>query len=77
MGPDIRANAICPGVVRTEMTRYIWENPEHTERAAGRTALKRLGEPEDVARAALFLSTEDSGFTTGSEITVDGGFSWR
>ena len=77
LGPDIRANAICPGVVRTEMTRYIWENPEHTERAAGRTALKRLGEPEDVARAALFLSTEDSGFTTGSEITVDGGFSWR
>lgn len=77
LGPKIRANTICPGVIKTEMTRYIWENPEHTERAADRTALKRLGNVEDVARAALYLSTEDSAFTTGTEIPVDGGFAWR
>jgi NAD(P)-dependent dehydrogenase (short-subunit alcohol dehydrogenase family) len=77
LGPNIRANSICPGVIRTEMTRYLWENPEHAERAADRVALKRLGEPSDVARAALFFSTEDSGFTTGTEFPVDGGFSWR
>jgi NAD(P)-dependent dehydrogenase (short-subunit alcohol dehydrogenase family) len=77
LGPNIRCNAVCPGVIRTEMTRYIWENPEHTQRAAERTALKRLGDPEDVARAALYLISEESGFTTGSEIVVDGGFSWR
>ena len=77
LGPNIRANTICPGVIKTEMTRYLWENPEHTARAADRVALKRLGETEDVARAALFFSTEDSGFTTGTELPVDGGFSWR
>jgi NAD(P)-dependent dehydrogenase (short-subunit alcohol dehydrogenase family) len=77
LGPAIRANCICPGVIKTEMTRYLWENPEHTARAADRVALKRLGEVGDVARAALFFSTEDSGFTTGTELPVDGGFSWR
>jgi NAD(P)-dependent dehydrogenase (short-subunit alcohol dehydrogenase family) len=77
LGPRIRCNAVCPGVIRTEMTRYIWENPEHSRRAADRTALKRLGNPEDVARAALYLSSDESGFTTGTEITVDGGFCWR
>ncbi|MEJ5975863.1 SDR family NAD(P)-dependent oxidoreductase [Novosphingobium sp. PS1R-30] len=77
LGPNIRANSICPGVIKTEMTRYLWENAEHTARAADRVALKRLGEPGDVARAALFFSTEDSGFTTGTELPVDGGFSWR
>ncbi len=76
LGPNIRANSICPGVIKTEMTRYLWENPEHSARAADRVALKRLGLPEDVAKAALFFSTEDSGFTTGTELPVDGGFSW-
>ena len=77
LGPKIRANAICPGVVKTEMTRYLWENPEHSARAADRVALRRLGEVEDVSRAALFFTTEDSSFTTGAWVPVDGGFAWR
>lgn len=77
LGPNIRANAICPGVIKTDMTQYLWENPEHAARAADRVALGRLGEVEDVARAALFFTTEDSSFTTGAWVPVDGGFAWR
>lgn len=77
LGPTIRANAICPGVIRTEMTRYLWENEQHAALAADRVAMKRLGAVEDIASAALFFSTEDSAFTTGAYLPVDGGFSWR
>jgi 3-oxoacyl-[acyl-carrier protein] reductase len=77
LGPQIRANCICPGVIKTEMTRYLWENPEHAQRASERVALKRLGGPEEVAKAALYLTSDDSAFTTGTEILADGGFTWR
>jgi NAD(P)-dependent dehydrogenase (short-subunit alcohol dehydrogenase family) len=77
LGPAIRCNAICPGVIQTEMTRHIWESPEHAARAAERTALKRIGSPKEIAAAALYLSSSESGFITGTEIVVDGGFSWR
>lgn len=77
LGPKIRANTICPGTIATEMTRYILENPEHRQRAADRAALKTIGQPEHIAQAALYLTSEASGFTTGTEITVDGGVSWR
>ena len=76
LGPSIRANAICPGVIATEMTRYIVENPEHRDRAAERVALKRLGTVEDVAQTALFFTSADSAFTTGAMLPVDGGFAW-
>jgi len=77
LGPDIRVNSICPGVIKTEMTRYLWESREHSARATERVALKRLGDPQDVARAALFFTSEESAFTTGAWLPVDGGFAWR
>jgi NAD(P)-dependent dehydrogenase (short-subunit alcohol dehydrogenase family) len=77
LGPKIRSNAILPGVIQTEMTQYILSDANHAKAAADRVALKRLGEVEDVVRAALFFSTDESGFTTGASLPVDGGFSWR
>ena len=76
-GPKIRANIICPGPVDTPM---IWDSakafPNPTEavaNAAKNTVLDRLGTPDDVAKAALFLASEESSFITGTSITVDGG----
>lgn len=76
-GPEIRANLICPGPIDTPL---IWDSakafpdPEAAVENAGKaTALNRLGIPEDVAKAALFLASEDSSFITGTSITVDGG----
>jgi NAD(P)-dependent dehydrogenase (short-subunit alcohol dehydrogenase family) len=76
-GPTVRINALCPGPTDTPL---IWESavafpdPPRAVAAVGeRTLLKRLGRPEDVARAALFLASDDSGWVTGTALTVDGG----
>jgi NAD(P)-dependent dehydrogenase (short-subunit alcohol dehydrogenase family) len=75
--PKIRANLICPGPIDTPL---IWDSarafpdPEQAVAdAANSTLLKRLGKPEDVAKAALFLASEDSSFITGTTLVVDGG----
>jgi NAD(P)-dependent dehydrogenase (short-subunit alcohol dehydrogenase family) len=76
-GPRIRINALCPGPVDTPLiwaSAVAFPDPSKAVEDAGkRTLLKRLGRPEDVARAALFLVSEDSGFVTGTSLTVDGG----
>jgi NAD(P)-dependent dehydrogenase (short-subunit alcohol dehydrogenase family) len=75
--PDIRVNLIHPGPIDTPM---IWDsarafpNPAQAVQEAGKaTLIGRLGQPEEIAKAALFLATDESSFITGSTITVDGG----
>ncbi len=76
-GPDIRINSICPGPVDTPLiwtSAEAFPDPSKAVAAAGeRTVLKRLGEPEDIARAALFLASEDSSWMTGASLVIDGG----
>jgi NAD(P)-dependent dehydrogenase (short-subunit alcohol dehydrogenase family) len=78
LGPDdIRVNYVCPGRVRTEMTRKQlnrWLVRKYVERL---TPLRRLGQPDDVAGVALFLASTDSDFVTGQGIVVDGGLTLR
>jgi NAD(P)-dependent dehydrogenase (short-subunit alcohol dehydrogenase family) len=69
----IRVNAICPGTIRTRLTADIVDRVER-ETAEGRgIPLGRVGEPEDIARCALFLASDDAAWITGIEIVVDGG----
>jgi 3alpha(or 20beta)-hydroxysteroid dehydrogenase len=72
LGPlGIRVNAILPGVIRTPMVSYIVDDYE--ERLASGLPLGRIGEPMDVASAALFLASDDSAWVSGLDLTIDGG----
>jgi NAD(P)-dependent dehydrogenase (short-subunit alcohol dehydrogenase family) len=72
-GPDnVRVNTIAPGLVKTDFARALWEGPggEAREKA---TPLRRLGDPDDIAGAAVFLASRAGAWTTGQTIVVDGG----
>jgi len=70
LGP-VRVNAIAPGLVRTELARALWERGE--DAVARRLPLQRIGEPDDVATAALFLASDAARWVTGHTLVVDGG----
>jgi NAD(P)-dependent dehydrogenase (short-subunit alcohol dehydrogenase family) len=69
----IRVNTVSPGFVHTNLTRQAMRNPHMLKSLVDETALKRLGEPEEIARAVLFFASDDSSYCTGSELVVDGG----
>lgn len=71
LAPDVRVNAIAPGLVKTDMARALWEPNE--ERMAASMPLGRLGEPTDIANAALFLASDLASWITGHTLVVDGG----
>jgi len=74
LGPsNINVNSICPGPVRTDYSRLLWENPESEAKIVAVTPLRRIGEPEDVAGLALLLSSDAGKFIHGQNISVDGG----
>ena len=73
-GPrKVRVNCIAPGLVRTDFARALWENQEVYERAVRSYPLRRIGEPQDIAGAAVFLASKAGSFITGQTIVVDGG----
>ncbi len=71
LGPRVRVNAIAPGLVKTQMARALWEPGEQA--IAQRLPLRRLGEAEDIANAALFLCSDAASWITGETLVVDGG----
>ena len=69
----IRANCITPGVIRTSATEQMLENPKYLEAIQRMTMLRRVGEAEEIATVALFLSSDESSYITGANIVADGG----
>jgi len=73
-GPhNIRVNCIAPGLVKTDFARALWETPEAEKRSSFGNPLRRLGEPDDIAGAAVFLASRAGSWMTGQSIVIDGG----
>lgn len=73
-GPlGIRCNAIAPGIIETPATQGILADPLRRQQLLGKCLVGRIGQPEDIAQAALYLASEDSSFMTGHVLVVDGG----
>jgi NAD(P)-dependent dehydrogenase (short-subunit alcohol dehydrogenase family) len=74
LGPDnIRVNCIAPGLVKTDFARALWDDPDYADPRIAATPLRRLGEPEDIAGAAVFLASDAARWLTGQTIVIDGG----
>ncbi|MEI9994520.1 MAG: SDR family oxidoreductase [Rhizomicrobium sp.] len=73
-GPNnIRVNCIAPGLVKTDFAKALWDTPEGEKRASSGFPLRRLGEPDDIAGAAVFLASKAGAWMTGQSIVIDGG----
>jgi len=70
---NIRVNAIAPGLIKTRLSEALWKGPDGSERGGQGVPLRRLGVPEDIAGAVLFLASDASSYVTGDIIVVDGG----
>ena len=70
---NVRVNCIAPGLIRTDFAKALWENPDTLKAATASTPLARIGEPDEIAGAAVFLASAAGRFTTGQVIVVDGG----
>lgn len=73
----IRVNTVFPGVIETPMTKGLEESKEVLAGLIRMTPLQRLGQPEDVVNAVLFLASDEAAYITGAELVIDGGFSAR
>lgn len=69
----VRINAIAPGLVKTDFARALWEDPKALAATEARLPMRRIGEPRDIAGAAVYLSSPAAKWTTGQMIVVDGG----
>ena len=74
MGPrNVRVNAIAPAIIRTDFARKLWEDPAIYAKATRSYPLRRIGEPDEIAGAAIFLGSRAGAFVTGQVLVVDGG----
>ena len=70
---NVRVNCIAPGLIKTDFARALWENPDNLKYALATTPMKRIGEPDEIAGAAVFLASDAGRYMTGQQIVIDGG----
>lgn len=70
---NVRTNCIAPGLIKTDFARALWDNPEAAERFNKTHPMRRMGNPEDLAGAAVFLASPAASYVNGQTIVVDGG----
>ena len=70
---NIRVNCLAPGLIKTDFARALWEDKARAQARIAETPLGRLGEPEDIAGAAVLLASREGSFITGQTIVIDGG----
>ena len=70
---NIRANAIAPGLIKTDFAKALWENPATLKNSTQNSHLKRIGEPDEIGGAAVFLASDAGKFVSGQTIVIDGG----
>jgi NAD(P)-dependent dehydrogenase (short-subunit alcohol dehydrogenase family) len=70
----VRVNALCPGFVYTSLTKKLTDDPATLKYLEDRHPMGRLAKPEEIARAALFLASDDASYVTGACLSVDGGY---
>lgn len=70
---NVRINTIAPGLVKTDFAKALWENPENLKASTSNASLGRIGEPHEIAGAAVYLASDASSFMTGQVMVVDGG----
>ena len=73
-GPhNVRVNCIAPGLIKTDFAKALWEDAEMLKQRNAATPLRRIGEPDEIAGAAVYLASPASSFMTGQSLVVDGG----
>jgi NAD(P)-dependent dehydrogenase (short-subunit alcohol dehydrogenase family) len=72
-GENIRVNAIAPGLIQTRFSEALWASPEAQGRALATIPQGRMGQPEDLTGAVLYLAGDAARFTTGAVLVIDGG----
>ena len=73
-GPhNVRVNCIAPGLIRTDFAKALWDNPTALAARSASTPLRRIGEPDEIAGAAVYLAAPASSFMTGQSLVIDGG----